>query len=144
MSELTSYVPGTPCWVDLAVGDMLDSAEFYGDLLGWEVPEQPNGAEMGGYRRALRDGDEVAGMIAGSAASGIASVSGTGSSHATSGPASSGHTAGSGSASYSPDGSTRRSRRDSAVRHALVAIWYSHVRTEDRPSKLSYERQARR
>jgi len=83
-------------------------------------------------------------MTAGSAASGIASASGTGSSHATSGPASSGHTAGSGSASYSPDGSTRRSRRDSAVRHALVAIWYSHVRTEDRPSKLSYERQARR
>ena len=60
-------------------------------------------------------------MTAGSAASGIASVSGTGLSHATSGPASSGDTAGSGSASYSPDGSTRRSRRDSAVRHALVA-----------------------
>ena len=63
MSKMTSYVPGTPNWVDLAVADMLDSAEFYGGLFGWEVPEQPNGAEMGGYRRARRDGDDVAGMM---------------------------------------------------------------------------------
>jgi predicted enzyme related to lactoylglutathione lyase len=63
MSKVTSYVPGTPNWVDLAVADMLDSAEFYGGLLGWEVPEQPNGAEMGGYRRAQRDGDDIAGMM---------------------------------------------------------------------------------
>ncbi|HEY2477696.1 MAG TPA: VOC family protein [Solirubrobacterales bacterium] len=63
MSKMTSYAPGTPCWVDLATADILDSAKFYGDLLGWEVPEQPNGAEMGGYRRALYDGDDVAGMM---------------------------------------------------------------------------------
>src|SRR5882757_3537508 len=63
MSKVTSYVPGTPNWVDLAAADVLDSATFYGDLLGWQVPEQPNGAEMGGYRRAQLDGDDVAGMM---------------------------------------------------------------------------------
>jgi predicted enzyme related to lactoylglutathione lyase len=63
MSKMTSYAPGTPCWVDLAVTDVLDSAVFYGDLLGWEVPEQPHGAEMGGYRRAQLDGDDVAGVM---------------------------------------------------------------------------------
>jgi uncharacterized protein len=63
MSKVTSYVPGTPCWVDLAAADILDSATFYGDLFGWEVPEQPNGAEMGGYRRAQLEGDDVAGVM---------------------------------------------------------------------------------
>jgi predicted enzyme related to lactoylglutathione lyase len=63
MSKMTSYEPGTPCWVDLAAADLLDSATFYGDLLGWEVPELPNSAEMGGYRRAQLEGDDVAGMM---------------------------------------------------------------------------------
>ena len=63
MSKVTSYPPGTPCWVDLAVVDILDSATFYGDLLGWEVPELPNGAELGGYRRARLGDDDVAGMV---------------------------------------------------------------------------------
>jgi predicted enzyme related to lactoylglutathione lyase len=63
MSKVTSYVPGTPCWVDLAAADILDSAEFYGSLLGWQVPELPNSAEMGGYRRAQFDGDDVAGVV---------------------------------------------------------------------------------
>ena len=31
-----------------------------------------------------------------------------------------------------------------AVRQALLAIWYSHVRSEERPSKLPNDRQARR
>ncbi|MBS1889290.1 MAG: VOC family protein [Actinobacteria bacterium] len=63
MSKVTSYQPGTPCWVDMAAADLLDSTSFYGDLLGWEVPELPNSAEMGGYRRAQLDGDDVAGMM---------------------------------------------------------------------------------
>ncbi len=62
MSKMTSYVPGTPCWVDLSTADIEASASFYGDLLGWQVPEQPNSAEMGGYRRAQLDGD-VAGVV---------------------------------------------------------------------------------
>ena len=63
MSERTSYTPGTPCWVDLATPDIEASAAFYGELLGWEVPELPNSAEMGGYRRAKRNGKDVAGMV---------------------------------------------------------------------------------
>jgi predicted enzyme related to lactoylglutathione lyase len=50
MSERTSYAAGTPCWVDLATPD-LDAAEsFYREVFGWEIPELPNSAEMGGYR----------------------------------------------------------------------------------------------
>lgn len=63
MSERSGYVPGTPCWVDLATPDIEAAASFYGDLLGWEVPEQPNSAEMGGYRRATKNGRDVAGMM---------------------------------------------------------------------------------
>lgn len=63
MTKTISYAPGTPCWVDLASADLEASAAFYGDLLGWQVPEQPNSAEMGGYRRAQLDGDDVAGMM---------------------------------------------------------------------------------
>jgi predicted enzyme related to lactoylglutathione lyase len=63
MSERTSYAPGTPSWVDLAAADIEASAAFYKDLLGWEVPELENSAEMGGYRRAESNGADVAGMM---------------------------------------------------------------------------------
>lgn len=63
MSERTSYTPGTPCWVDLATPDIEASASFYGEVLGWEVPELPNSAEMGGYRRAKKNGADVAGVM---------------------------------------------------------------------------------
>lgn len=63
MSKMTGYQPGTPCWVDMACADLEAAAKFYGDLFGWEVPEQPNSAEMGGYRRAQLAGDDVAGLM---------------------------------------------------------------------------------
>ncbi len=63
MTDVTSYAPGTPCWVDLSTADIEASAAFYGDLLGWQVPERENSAEMGGYRRAELDGHDVAGMV---------------------------------------------------------------------------------
>jgi predicted enzyme related to lactoylglutathione lyase len=63
MSERTSYVPGTPCWVDLATPDIEAAERFYGELFGWEIPELPNSAEMGGYRRAKLDGADVAGVM---------------------------------------------------------------------------------
>jgi uncharacterized protein len=63
MSERTSYTPGTPCWVDLGTPDVDAAARFYGDLFGWETPERPDSAEMGGYRRARKDGKDVAGMV---------------------------------------------------------------------------------
>lgn len=62
MSERTSYTPGTPCWVDLAMPDFDVAQRFYGELFGWEIPELPNSAEMGGYRRAKKDGRDVAGV----------------------------------------------------------------------------------
>lgn len=62
MSKMTSYAPGTPCWVELASADLEVSASFYADLLGWDTSGQPNSAEMGGYRRAEFEGDDVAGM----------------------------------------------------------------------------------
>src|SRR4051794_21060124 len=63
MSERTSYVPGTPCWVDLGTPDVEGAARFYGELFGWEVPERPDSAEMGGYRRVIKDGKDVAGVM---------------------------------------------------------------------------------
>jgi predicted enzyme related to lactoylglutathione lyase len=62
MSERTSYEPGTPCWVELAgTPDIEASERFYRDLLGWEIPEQSNSAQLGGYRRAQLNGKDVAG-----------------------------------------------------------------------------------
>jgi predicted enzyme related to lactoylglutathione lyase len=62
MSERTSYTPGTPCWVELGTPDIEAAAAFYGQLFGWEIPELPNSAELGGYRRAKKDGKDVAGV----------------------------------------------------------------------------------
>jgi predicted enzyme related to lactoylglutathione lyase len=62
MSERTSYTPGTPCWVELGTPDVEAAATFYGALFGWEIPELPNSAELGGYRRAKKGGKDVAGV----------------------------------------------------------------------------------
>jgi predicted enzyme related to lactoylglutathione lyase len=63
MSERASYAPGTPCWVELSgTPDIGASEGFYRELLGWEVPELPNSAELGGYRRAKLGGRDVAGV----------------------------------------------------------------------------------
>ncbi|HXR60406.1 MAG TPA: VOC family protein, partial [Solirubrobacterales bacterium] len=59
----TSYAPGTPCWVDLATPDLEAAEGFYKELFGWEIPELPNSAEMGGYRRAKLGGRDVAGAM---------------------------------------------------------------------------------
>jgi len=63
MSERTSYAPGTPCWVDLATPDLEAAEGFYGPLFGWEIPELPNSAEMGGYRRVRLGGRDIAGAM---------------------------------------------------------------------------------
>jgi hypothetical protein len=43
-----------------------------------------------------------------------------------------------------PDGKGRRLRVSRAVRQVRVAIRYSQTRTDERPSKPSYDRHARR
>ena len=63
MSEKSSYAPGTPSWVELSGTPDVDAAEaFYREVLGWEMPELPNSAELGGYRRAKVGGRDVAGV----------------------------------------------------------------------------------
>lgn len=62
MSERTSYTPGTPCWVELGTPDIEATTTFYGELFGWEIPELPSSAELGGYRRAKKNGKDVAGV----------------------------------------------------------------------------------
>jgi predicted enzyme related to lactoylglutathione lyase len=63
MSERSSYTPGTPCWVELSgVPDMDAAGSFYRELLGWEIPEQENSDQLGGYRRAKLNGRDVAGV----------------------------------------------------------------------------------
>ena len=63
MTEMTTYAPGTPCWVDLGSPDIDASVSFYGELLGWDVPESENAEETGGYRIASQRGKSAAGMM---------------------------------------------------------------------------------
>ncbi len=63
MTEMTAYKPGTPCWVDLASPDLEKSIEFYGALFGWDVPEQENSEQTGGYRLAALGGKSAAGLM---------------------------------------------------------------------------------
>ncbi len=56
-----SYESGRPCWADLSSPDIERSAQFYGGLFGWEVPE--GSEEFGGYRSCTLNGSTVAGMM---------------------------------------------------------------------------------
>src|ERR1044071_1320918 len=61
MSKRTEHAPGSRCWVDLATPDVDAAAGFYGSLLGWEIPELENSAEMGGHRGAKKGGRRLRG-----------------------------------------------------------------------------------
>jgi predicted enzyme related to lactoylglutathione lyase len=61
MAARTSYVPGTPSWVDLGSPDTSASAAFYGGLLGWEAEIDPR-PEAGGYGMFRLRGKNVAGI----------------------------------------------------------------------------------
>ncbi len=50
---------GSPCWADLWTSDVEGSAEFYGEVFGWEAQEPS--AEFGGYFMFTRAGVPVAG-----------------------------------------------------------------------------------
>jgi uncharacterized protein len=56
----TAWPEGTPCWVDLGVGDIPQAISFYRAAFGWDV--QQGGPETGGYAMALLDGRPVAGI----------------------------------------------------------------------------------
>jgi hypothetical protein len=63
MPEMTTYKPGTPCWVDLGSPDLDATISFYGGLFGWDVPESDNAEQTGGYRQASLRGKPVAGVM---------------------------------------------------------------------------------
>jgi uncharacterized protein len=56
----TAWPAGTPCWVDLGVGDIGRARTFYGGLFGWDIQEGP--PEAGGYSMCEVDGRPVAGI----------------------------------------------------------------------------------
>ena len=58
MPEVSTYENGTPCWIDLGVPDVEQSAAFYTALFGWEVEIGP--AEIGHYSNATLRGLPVA------------------------------------------------------------------------------------
>jgi predicted enzyme related to lactoylglutathione lyase len=62
LTAVTSYAPGTPCWVDIACADLEASHAFYADLFGWAY-ESMEGENVPGYPLATIDGDPVAGLM---------------------------------------------------------------------------------
>jgi hypothetical protein len=61
MPEMTKYTPGTFCWVDLATTDAQASKQFYGDLMGWTVEDNPMGEGMV-YTIMQKGGKNVCGL----------------------------------------------------------------------------------
>jgi predicted enzyme related to lactoylglutathione lyase len=62
MPDMDGFRDGLPSWADLGSPDSDESASFYGDLLGLEATD-PN-EEMGGYRMFMKEGKQVAGLMA--------------------------------------------------------------------------------
>ncbi len=62
MSEVSSYNPGTFCWVDLATADAAGSKHFYSQLLGWTYIDNPiEGTDMV-YSMMQKDDKNVCGL----------------------------------------------------------------------------------
>jgi uncharacterized protein len=62
MAKRTSYLPGTPSYVDIGTPDPEAASKFYAALFGWTVNDLGEEAEAGGYRMAQIEGDDVAGI----------------------------------------------------------------------------------
>ena len=61
MSVVTSYAPGTPCWVDVSTPDLERTERFYSRLFGWK-PAPRTEAAWSGYTMLQMDGIDVAGV----------------------------------------------------------------------------------
>ena len=61
MSEIDSYAPGTPCWVELATSDIDAARTFYTGVFGWDY--EVAGPEAGNYVIPQVKGRAVAGMM---------------------------------------------------------------------------------
>jgi uncharacterized protein len=62
MSKVTSYPPGTFCWVDLVTDDQEKAKAFYSGLFGWEAEDKP--VKDVGYYSLMRHGGQVVAAIA--------------------------------------------------------------------------------
>jgi uncharacterized protein len=60
---MPEYAPGTPSWVDLSTPDADASADFYGQLMGWNATEPGPVEESGGYRMFQHGDKRVAGLM---------------------------------------------------------------------------------
>lgn len=60
---MPDYAPGTPSWVDLGSPDPEASAQFYGQLFGWQATEPGPEEETGGYRLLQQDGASIGGLM---------------------------------------------------------------------------------
>jgi predicted enzyme related to lactoylglutathione lyase len=58
MPQVTSYAPGTFCWIELATSDAASAKEFYTRLFGWTTKDIPMG-EHGMYTMLQKDGSDV-------------------------------------------------------------------------------------
>lgn len=56
------YLPGVPCWVDIAPPDVEAGAAFYGSVFGWTFEERTPVGVAGRYLVAQLDGKDVAGV----------------------------------------------------------------------------------
>src|SRR4051794_1849769 len=61
MSERTSYVAGTPSWVDIGSTDLAKTHAFYTGLFGWECQDAGPVEETGGYGFYTLGGKLIAG-----------------------------------------------------------------------------------
>lgn len=56
------YLPGVPCWIDLAQTDVERMLQFYGDLFGWTYDVRTPPEAPSTYAYALIDGATVGGV----------------------------------------------------------------------------------
>jgi uncharacterized protein len=73
MAERTSYLEGTPCWVDLATSDPAGARAFYGGMFGWDFDIDPD-PQTGNYTMCRLDGKNVVGMAGQPAEGGMPTV----------------------------------------------------------------------
>lgn len=62
MSEVTSYAPGTPSFIDLATTDQDAARAFYSDLFGWQFEDLPMDDKGNMYTMFNKNGKNVAGL----------------------------------------------------------------------------------
>jgi predicted enzyme related to lactoylglutathione lyase len=60
MATITSYVPGSFCWADLATSDVEQAKKFYGEMFGWTAVDNPGPGGI--YVTLHSDGNVAAAM----------------------------------------------------------------------------------